>query len=248
MLQLLLDPHEALADLLLKVLDGLVRVSGKQATLVLLLSLSDDEILVAEGVWSELELEDGLVRLKQRSFFNEVCRACWSFQSLLLLGSRDVGEAVKSELSHYLVLALRLDAHVRIVEALDHGHRDVQHDVRKEHGGGDKRGPQSCRVVSIIEPRSVRLSDRDVEHEMSLVEETRLSSCEGVESTCKGDDEAREHDEEIAHQVHDIEDQANKVTNLSVVSQVIEEFQEQEKSGNRIDQLHQLQVGVVLEV
>lgn len=63
-LQLLLDPHEALVDLLLKVLDGLVGVSGKQATLVLLLGLSDHEVLVAEGVWSELELELGLVRLK----------------------------------------------------------------------------------------------------------------------------------------------------------------------------------------
>lgn len=83
---------------------------------------------------------------------------------------------------------------------------------------------------------------------MSLFDETGLASCESVESTCKRDDEAREDDKEIAHQVHDIEDQANKVTNLSVVPQVVEEFEEQEKSRNCIDQLHQLQIGVVLEV
>ena len=63
--------------------------------------------------------------------------------SQISLGDRstNVGQHIERELSHDLILALRLDAHIAIVEALDHRDGDVEHDVREEHRGHHELNP-----------------------------------------------------------------------------------------------------------
>lgn len=58
MLQLLLHAQEAIVDLLLQFSDGLIRVDTEEARLVLLLRLHHEQVLVAERVLAQLELEE----------------------------------------------------------------------------------------------------------------------------------------------------------------------------------------------
>ena len=71
-LQLLLDSKEALVDLVLELFNRLLGVSPKQTSLVFLLGLSDQQILVAEGVLAHLELEERLLHIVVRGRFNEL--------------------------------------------------------------------------------------------------------------------------------------------------------------------------------
>ena len=143
MLELLLDPNEARVDLILEIFDGLIGVSGEQPALVLLFRLHDQQVLIAERVFAHLELEFRSLFIHESSILNECQGALRGLEIFLFLWCRDVGEAIESQLSHHLVLALSLDSHVCIVVAFDHRDGDVEHDVGKEHRRGDESCPQT---------------------------------------------------------------------------------------------------------
>ena len=94
MLELLLDAQEASIDLLRQVFNRLVRVDAQQAGLLLMLSLHHEQILIAERVTSQLELEVRLVLVDVVDRLDELLSALG--RSQIALGTRctNVGEAV----------------------------------------------------------------------------------------------------------------------------------------------------------
>ena len=126
-------------------------------------------------------------------------------------------EAIESELRHDLILALGLDAHILIVDELDHGDGDIQHDVGEEHRRGHEKHPEK-QLVTISEPVGIRLANCDIEDEEYLLAVIYLSSCECVEGRGECEDKAEEYEEKVSHLEHYIEDQADQVTDFSEVS------------------------------
>ena len=59
-----------------------------------------------------------------------------------------------------------------------------------------------------MEPWSVWLSDRDKEDEQQLLAKV-LPTWESIKGACEREDEAEKDDEEVAHQVHDVENHPN---------------------------------------
>ena len=216
-LQLLLDSQEARVDFSLQVMDRLVRISWEQALCLFLFRLDDEQILVAEGALAKFELEHGLWGIDEGCWLNELSCALGRSQILLRLRRWYVLEAIEGELSHDLILTLGLDAHVLIIDELNHRNRDIEHNVCEEHWRGHEKNPEE-QLVSISEPISVGLANRDIEDEEYLLAVTYLSSCERIESRGEWEDKAEEYEEEESHLEHHIEDQADQVTDFSEVS------------------------------
>ena len=168
MLKLLLDAQEASIDLLCEVLDRLVRVDAQQAGLLFMLSLHHNEILIAERVAPQFELEERLVLVVVVDLLDELLSALWRSQISLRTWRSNVGEAIKGELGHHLILTLGLDTHLRVIETLNHGYSQVEHDVSEEHRC-DNEGRPEQELVTLAEPRCVRFSNRNVEHKQDLL-------------------------------------------------------------------------------
>jgi len=120
MLQMHRDSREALVDLALELLNRLVLVCEAQTIVLFMVGLCEQQVLIAEAVGAQLEFEALLFSVSIRSFADELSAALGRLECALVARAANEGVAVKSELRHHIELALSLDTHVLIVEALDH--------------------------------------------------------------------------------------------------------------------------------
>jgi hypothetical protein len=164
----------------------------------------------------------------------------WCVEELLSLGCAQVLETVKCKLSHNLVTLFRLQPHIGIIESLDHGHRDIQHHIGKEHGGHHKHKNKQSLIVLILKGR-LRLSDGDIEDIPQLGGPSMVSLEQGIEGCGKGNDEAEEEDEEEAHFIDHVEDHQHKMAYIPEYPQEVEHFDPKEERGKCIDRPLQIE-------
>ena len=128
-------------------------------------------------------------------------------------------------MSHHLVLTFRFNAHLDVIEALNHWHSNVKQNVGEKHGREDICSEEQ-RFVPLRKPACVRFAYRDVEHKMHLLVIPFLPAIERVESAREGENERGKHDEEVSHLVDYLEDHPHQVSDLSEVPQKVEALQE----------------------